>query len=48
MNDDQDDFWTTWIATTPDEDRAWAGCGPVLLVICGFVLVVILLALLAL
>jgi hypothetical protein len=24
---EDDDFWTTYIATTPDEDKDFAGCG---------------------
>lgn len=36
MNDD-DDFWTTWIAVTPGEDRQFAGCGKWLLIVAGMI-----------
>jgi hypothetical protein len=36
--DDDDDFWTTWIAVTPDEDKHFAGCGRWLLIFAGMIL----------
>ncbi len=44
---EDDDFWSTWIATTPEQDDAYRGCGGPMLVIGGFVLLVIVLAWLA-
>ncbi len=44
MNED-DDFWGTYIAATPDEDSDFAGCcGPTLLLLLAAVGVLILLA----
>ena len=33
MSDD-DDFWTTYIAATPDEDKDFGGCGPATILFC--------------
>ena len=27
MGDENDDFWVTYIASTPEEDANFAGCG---------------------
>jgi hypothetical protein len=27
MTNEDDDFWTTYIATTPEQDQDFAGCG---------------------
>jgi hypothetical protein len=36
--DDDDDFWTTYIALTPEQDRHFAGCGKWLLILAGMIL----------
>ena len=41
---DDDDFWTTYIAATPEEDRDFAGCWPMLSLVLVAVGVLILLA----
>ena len=46
MSDD-DDFWTTWIATTPNEDRDFKGCGLWLLLLLIVGLLIVAVALLA-
>lgn len=43
VTDEDDDFWTTYIASTPEEDADFAGCGPIL---AGFFLAAVLLGLL--
>ncbi len=37
MRDEDENFWTTWIATTPEEGRHYRGCGLWLLLIVGLV-----------